>query len=76
MDKLIIKAIVIYQTTLAHWQQLLLPSGWPVGCRFYPSCSDYTKQAVKNYGSGRGLILGLKRILRCHPWTAGGTDWP
>ncbi|MBI2051813.1 membrane protein insertion efficiency factor YidD [Candidatus Roizmanbacteria bacterium] len=43
-------------------------------CRFTPRCSEYTYQAVKKYGSGKGLWLGLKRIARCHPWSKGGHD--
>ena len=41
-------------------------------CRFTPSCSEYTYQAVNKYGSIKGLFLGLKRIVRCHPWSKGG----
>ncbi|OGK23176.1 membrane protein insertion efficiency factor YidD [Candidatus Roizmanbacteria bacterium RIFCSPLOWO2_01_FULL_37_12] len=43
-------------------------------CRFLPTCSDYTYQAVKKYGSVKGLWLGFKRIIRCHPWNKGGID--
>ncbi len=43
-------------------------------CRFEPTCSDYTYQAVEKYGAVRGLWLGFKRILRCHPWNKGGID--
>ena len=43
-------------------------------CRFYPSCSAYTVEAVNKYGAIKGLGLGLKRISRCHPWNAGGFD--
>ncbi len=43
-------------------------------CRFYPSCSDYTYQAVNKYGLIKGLILGSKRILKCHPFHEGGID--
>lgn len=48
----------------------------PVGgvCRFAPRCSEYTYQAVKRYGIIYGLYLGLKRILRCHPFGKGGLD--
>jgi len=43
-------------------------------CRFTPTCSRYTYQAVEKYGALRGLWLGLKRIIRCHPWNKGGDD--
>lgn len=43
-------------------------------CRFRPSCSEYTYQAIKKYGILRGSLKGLKRILRCHPWNEGGWD--
>lgn len=43
-------------------------------CRFYPSCSVYARDAVTHYGVLRGTWLASKRILRCHPWCAGGFD--
>ncbi|MCS7093127.1 MAG: membrane protein insertion efficiency factor YidD [Patescibacteria group bacterium] len=43
-------------------------------CRFTPSCSEYTYQAVEKYGVIKGLLLGLKRVLRCHPFSRGGFD--
>jgi uncharacterized protein len=43
-------------------------------CRFEPSCSAYAEQAVEKYGAGRGSWLATKRLLRCHPWCAGGYD--
>ncbi|PIV62338.1 membrane protein insertion efficiency factor YidD, partial [Candidatus Roizmanbacteria bacterium CG01_land_8_20_14_3_00_33_9] len=43
-------------------------------CRFHPTCSQYTYQAVEKYGSLKGLWLGFKRIIRCHPWNKGGFD--
>jgi putative membrane protein insertion efficiency factor len=43
-------------------------------CRFYPSCSEYTHQAVSLYGVVRGSILGGRRLLKCHPWHPGGVD--
>ncbi|MEA2020676.1 MAG: membrane protein insertion efficiency factor YidD, partial [Patescibacteria group bacterium] len=43
-------------------------------CKFEPSCSEYTYQAVEKYGILKGLWLGFKRIIRCHPWNKGGYD--
>lgn len=43
-------------------------------CRFVPTCSQYMYEAVEAYGIIVGLSLGLKRILRCHPWNKGGID--
>jgi uncharacterized protein len=43
-------------------------------CRFYPSCSCYAHSAIERYGIARGGWLGLRRLLRCHPFNAGGYD--
>lgn len=43
-------------------------------CRFNPTCSEYTYQAIEKYGVFKGLILGIKRIIRCHPLNKGGYD--
>ena len=46
----------------------------PPVCRFYPTCSEYTKQAIIKYGIIKGLWLGIKRISKCHPLNPGGYD--
>jgi len=43
-------------------------------CVFYPTCSEYTKEAIERYGIFKGSFLGLKRILRCHPWQKNHMD--
>lgn len=43
-------------------------------CRYYPSCSAYALQAIQQYGVIVGSVLGVRRIIRCHPWAAGGVD--
>lgn len=43
-------------------------------CRFHPSCSDYAFQAIDKYGLGKGLILSIRRLCRCHPYHPGGYD--
>jgi putative membrane protein insertion efficiency factor len=43
-------------------------------CRFYPTCSTYTYEAIEKYGVLKGMILGTKRLLRCHPFHPGGVD--
>lgn len=67
MKKLILISLKIYQKYI---------SGNFLGnnCRFSPTCSQYTYEAVGKYGTIRGLFLGVKRLLRCHPFSAGGFD--
>ncbi len=65
MKKIILFLISIYQKI-----SRLTPSV----CRFYPTCSEYTKQAVLKYGVLKGGWLGIKRISRCHPGNEGGYD--
>ena len=43
-------------------------------CRYYPSCADYTREAVEIHGAGRGLWLGVRRLSRCHPFGRHGVD--
>ncbi len=70
IKRLIIKFIEFYQRFISPFISIYL--GY--NCKFYPSCSEYTKQAIKKYGVLKGSFLGLKRILRCHPFSQGGYD--
>jgi len=64
MKKIILKWLVFYKKYLSRG----------FNCRFVPSCSEYTYRAVEKYGAIRGLIMGIRRIVRCHPWNKGGID--
>lgn len=46
----------------------------PPACRFEPTCSEYMHEAISVHGLAAGLWLGVKRLARCHPWNAGGSD--
>ncbi|MBN2342960.1 MAG: membrane protein insertion efficiency factor YidD [Deltaproteobacteria bacterium] len=68
MSKLFILAIRFYQLAISPW---LGPK-----CRFTPSCSHYTIQCIQRFGVLKGSFLGLKRLLRCHPFGGFGYDPP
>lgn len=76
IDKLAISLIELYQRTLSP-DHGFFKSRHPYGfCRFYPSCSEYTKQAIKKNGMLRGLAKGTMRIFKCNPFSQGGVDPP
>jgi putative membrane protein insertion efficiency factor len=54
--------------------QLLISPLFPSSCRFTPTCSHYTLEALKKYGLFKGGWLGVKRISKCHPWGSSGHD--
>ena len=66
MQRTILVLLRIYKQFVSP----LLPSA----CRFYPTCSEYTLEAVRRFGPARGLWMGVKRISKCHPFHAGGYD--
>jgi hypothetical protein len=59
--------------TLRFWHRFISPILGPA-CRFEPSCSTYTAEALAQHGLFRGLSLGVRRVLRCQPFNAGGYD--
>ncbi len=75
MKKIILNLIKAYQKTkffrAAFFKTFFLTDAV---CRFKPTCSEYTYQAIDKFGAAKGLWLGLKRIIRCHPWNSGGYD--
>ena len=66
MKKLLIWLINGYQKYISVWLDKR--------CKYYPTCSEYTKQAIQKYGVGRGTTKGLARILKCNPFAKGGYD--
>jgi putative membrane protein insertion efficiency factor len=66
MKGLALLLIRFYQMT---WSRVMPPS-----CRFAPTCSEYTLEAIQKYGLFKGVGLGVKRIARCHPLNPGGYD--
>lgn len=66
MKKICIAMIRFYQRNISPLT--------PPACRFTPTCSQYTLEAIEKYGALKGCWLGLKRICRCHPWGGSGYD--
>jgi len=58
---------------IAFYQKQISPRKKPC-CRFYPTCSEYARQAVTRYGAAKGGFLAAKRVLKCHPFHKGGFD--
>jgi uncharacterized protein len=54
--------------------QLVVSPFLPAACRFHPTCSEYMRQAIAQYGAVKGTWMGLRRLSRCHPFHAGGYD--
>lgn len=59
---------------LIRFYQICISPLFPATCRFYPTCSTYTLQAIKKHGPFKGFFLGIKRISRCQPFNKGGYD--
>lgn len=74
MKKILVAAITLYQKTLSPdhgWLRGKYPNGF---CRYYPSCSEYAKQAIIEYGAVRGSVKAAVRVAKCNPFSAGGID--
>ena len=69
MKNILILMITFYQKYISKWL-----SSKNINCKFYPTCSEYTKQAIQKYGVIKGCFLGIKRIIRCNPFSKGGYD--
>jgi putative membrane protein insertion efficiency factor len=65
MKKILLKLIDIYQKT---------PLSSHSKCKYYPTCSEYAKEAITIYGSLKGTFMTIKRILKCNPFSKGGID--
>ncbi len=68
LTRVALKLIKLYQTLISP---LLGPR-----CRYYPSCSTYMAMSLQKHGLVKGGSLGLRRLLRCHPYAKGGIDFP
>ena len=68
IKKIAISFVKLYQTCISPF------IGGKAACRFVPTCSEYTAQAIKKYGVWRGGIMGMRRILRCRPGGGFGYD--
>lgn len=69
MRKICIWILKVYQKCISPIFQF-----FGIHCKFYPSCSNYMMQAIQKYGCTKGIFLGIKRLLRCHPFSKGGYD--
>ena len=73
LNKIIILPRKIFVSLIKVYQKYISPS---IGarCKYYPTCSEYTRQAIDKYGIIKGSFLGIKRILKCNPFSHGGVD--
>ena len=69
MKKVLIKTINFYQRNISAYLDYK-----NIKCKFYPTCSEYTKEAIEKYGALKGSGLGMARIIRCNPLSKGGYD--
>ncbi|HEX7455867.1 MAG TPA: membrane protein insertion efficiency factor YidD [Candidatus Nanoarchaeia archaeon] len=71
MKKSVIGLIELYQKSVSPLSRFIWPGG---SCRFLPTCSQYTIEAIEKNGLLVGSLMGLARITRCHPFSKGGPD--
>ncbi|MFC6181458.1 membrane protein insertion efficiency factor YidD [Lactiplantibacillus daowaiensis] len=57
-----------------RWYQRVISAGTAPHCRYWPTCSAYTLTAIERFGAAKGTLMGIARILRCHPFVKGGFD--
>lgn len=74
LKRAVLGMIRLYQKTLSFDHGIVGKIFGERFCRFYPSCSEYTYQAVQKYGVLQGGFKGVRRVTRCHPWNDGGYD--
>ncbi|MBO5296003.1 MAG: membrane protein insertion efficiency factor YidD [Candidatus Homeothermus sp.] len=70
MKRLIVAILILP----VRFYQLAISPMLPPSCRYVPTCSQYTIEALRKHGPVKGLWLAVKRILRCHPWGGSGYD--
>ncbi len=73
---IVLRTIYFYQKTLSPDHGLMKYFRQIGTCRFRPTCSEYAYQAIEKFGVLKGGWLGMKRVLRCNPFNAGGWDPP
>lgn len=71
---LIRKFLILLLTIPIRFYQLFISPYFPASCRYTPTCSAYSIEALKKHGPIKGLWLGTKRILSCNPWGGSGYD--
>ncbi len=69
MKKIFIKLIILYKKWISP-----MFSSIGIHCKYYPTCSEYMLQAIEKYGCIKGIFLGVKRLLKCNPFSKGGYD--
>jgi len=68
------KKIIIY--LIKQYKKFISPIFKAMGieCKYYPTCSEYTKMSIEKYGCVKGILIGIKRIIKCNPFSKGGYD--